>query len=92
MREISKNLSGVDISENMISKAKELNIYDNLFVGDIVEVLSLVREKYDLFVALDVLIYVGDVESIFKAVRNIVIESRYLFFRLKFKKKMAIPF
>ena len=70
LREISKNLSGVDISENMISKAKELNIYDNLFVGDIVEVLSSVREKYDLFVALDVLIYVGDVESIFKVVRE----------------------
>jgi predicted TPR repeat methyltransferase len=70
LREISKNLSGVDISENMVSKAEELNIYDNLFVGDIIEVLGSAREKYDLFVALDVLVYVGDVESIFKAVRT----------------------
>ena len=87
LREISKNLSGVDISENMISKAKELNIYDNLFVGDIVDVLGSVREKYDLFVALDVLIYVGDVESIFKAIRTYCHRESLFVFSIEVQEK-----
>jgi len=70
LRGISNNLNGIDISVNMVSKARDLGIYDSLFVGDIVEILSLVKEKYDLFIALDVLIYIGEVESIFNAVKN----------------------
>jgi predicted TPR repeat methyltransferase len=70
LSDISEHLSGIDISENMISKADELDVYDNLYTGDIVEVLNTVQENFDLFVALDVLIYVGDVESIFKTVHK----------------------
>ena len=70
LSEISEHLSGIDISENMISKADELDVYDNLYTGDIVEALNAVQENFDLFVALDVLIYVGDVESIFKTVHK----------------------
>ena len=70
LSEISEHLSGIDISENMISKADELDVYDNLYTGDIVEVLNAVQENFDLFVALDVLIYVGDVESIFNTVHK----------------------
>ena len=70
LSEISEHLSGIDISENMISKADELDVYDNLYTGDIVDVLNAVQENFDLFVALDVLIYVGDVESIFNTVHK----------------------
>ena len=70
LSEISEHLSGIDISENMISKADELDVYDNLYTGDIVEVLNAVQENFDLFVALDVLIYVGDVESIFNTIHK----------------------
>jgi predicted TPR repeat methyltransferase len=63
-------LTGIDLSENMIKKAKKLDIYDSLIVGDIVEQLELSEEKYDLFVALDVFIYIGDLTSIFNAVRK----------------------
>ena len=70
LRSISNNLTGIDISVNMVSKARDLGIYDSLIVGDIVEILSLSKEKYDLFIALDVLIYIGEVKSIFNAVKN----------------------
>ena len=70
LREISTNLIGIDISKNMILKAEMLGIYDKLINGEIVEELDSLAEKFALFVALDVLIYVGDVESIFKAVRK----------------------
>ena len=70
LRDISNNLTGIDLSENMVVKARELDVYDSLIVGDIVEILSTAQEKYDLFIALDVLIYIGEVESIFNAVKN----------------------
>ena len=68
LRDISTNLIGIDISENMVSEAEKLNIYDTLIVGDIVEKLNASHDKFDLLVALDVLIYIGDVQSIFQAV------------------------
>ena len=70
LREISINLSGFDISENMIYEAEKLDIYDTLTVGDIVEKLNESQDKFDLLVVLDVLIYIGDVQSIFKAIRK----------------------
>ena len=70
LRDISSHLTGIDISENMISEAEKLDIYDNLIVGDIVETLSSSQEKIDLFVALDVLIYIGDALLTFQAVRE----------------------
>ena len=70
LRDISTNLFGVDISENMLFEAEKLNIYDTLIVGDIVEKLNASQDKFDLLVALDVLIYIGDVKSTFQAVRK----------------------
>lgn len=70
LREISDNLTGIDLSSNMIDKARKLDIYDNLIVGDIVEQLGLLEEKYDLFVALDVFIYIGEPTNFFNAVKK----------------------
>jgi len=70
LRDISSNLTGVDISESMIYEAEKLDIYDNLIVGDIVEKLNAFQDKFDLFIALDVLIYIGDTKSTFQAVRK----------------------
>ena len=58
------------IAANMIDKARKLDIYDSLIVGDIVEKLELLEEKYDLFVALDVFIYIGEPTAFFNAVRK----------------------
>ena len=34
LRDISNNLTGIDISSNMVAKTRELGVYDHLFVGD----------------------------------------------------------
>jgi predicted TPR repeat methyltransferase len=70
LRNISTNLFGVDISENMIFEAEKLDIYDTLIIGDLVEKLNASHDKFDLLVALDVLIYIGDAKSTFQAVRK----------------------
>jgi len=81
--EFSDNLTGIDLSENMIKKAKKLDIYDSLIVGDIVEKLELSEEKYDLFVALDVFIYIGDVASIFNAVKKCSNKNSFFIFSIE---------
>jgi len=70
LRDISDNLTGIDISNNMITKTRELNVYDHLIAGDIVDILSSSKEKYNLFIALDVFIYIGELTKIFKTVRK----------------------
>ena len=70
LRDISNNLTGIDLSSNMVAKTRELDVYDRLIVGDIVDILSSSKEKYDLFIALDVFIYVGELTKIFKTVRQ----------------------
>jgi len=83
LRGISNYLTGIDISINMVSKARGLGIYDSLIVGDIVEILSASKRKYDLFIALDVLIYIGDVKSIFNAVKNCCNKSGLFIFSIE---------
>ena len=70
LRDISNNLTGIDLSSNMVAKTRELDVYDLLIVGDIVDILSSSEEKYDLFIALDVFIYIGELTKIFKTVRQ----------------------
>jgi predicted TPR repeat methyltransferase len=70
LRSICKNLTGIDLSKKMLEEARKLKIYDNLIAGDIVKILNSSSLSYDLFIALDVLIYIGEVGSIFKSVRE----------------------
>jgi predicted TPR repeat methyltransferase len=83
LRDISNNLTGIDLSENMVAKARELDVYDSLIVGDIVDTLSSSKEKYDLFISLDVLIYIGDVKSIFNEVRNCCNKNAFFIFSVE---------
>ena len=63
----SKILTGIDLSEKMIEKAEELNLYDNLIVGEITEELLASPISYDLVIAADVFVYIGGLSDIFSA-------------------------
>jgi len=72
-RPICKRLVGIDLSPKMIAKAREKKIYDiieNIEINDYLEQNS---EKYDLLIAADVLIYIGDLSRLFS---NIAAVSR----------------
>lgn len=62
--EITRSMTGIDLSPKMIEKAREKEIYDHLAVDDVVGFLESDPTTYDLIVASDVLIYVGEMESI----------------------------
>lgn len=66
-RPVCEKLSGVDLSGNMVAQAQEKGIYDQLHVGEINEYLLSSKQRYDLFVAADVLTYIGDLQPLFAA-------------------------
>ena len=83
LRDISENLTGIDLSRNMVAKARELEVYDHLIEGDIVDTLSTSTEKYDLFIALDVFIYVGELTKFFKTVRDCCNKNAFFIFSIE---------
>lgn len=67
LRPMSRRLVGVDLSPAMIDKARERNVYDRLEVGNILELLGRDPAQWDLLIAADVLMYVGDLTPLFDA-------------------------
>lgn len=65
-KERALKLSGVDLSEMMIDAARRRGLYDHLTLGDITVALEGVNEAYDLIIAADVFIYVGELERVFE--------------------------
>lgn len=59
---------GVDLSEEMLTHAKAKAAYDELDCGNIVDFLS-GQHKFDLFIAADVIIYIGNLDPLFAAIR-----------------------
>ncbi len=64
---VARSLVGVDLSPRMLAKARELNIYDTLIEAD-VEALD-IASTFDIVVAADVLVYLGDLTKLFATVR-----------------------
>mmetsp|Transcript_16800 Transcript_16800/g.23785 ORF Transcript_16800/g.23785 Transcript_16800/m.23785 type:complete len:563 (+) Transcript_16800:75-1763(+) len=79
---ITHQLVGVDLSPEMIEKAKQRNCYSKVVVGDVESIFSSYdhpndikpmlddSQMFDLVVACDVFVYIGDLRSIFDTVRE----------------------
>lgn len=67
-REITKRLAGVDVSALMLAKARQKNLYDRLDHEELLAFLEGNGENYDLFIAADVLVYLGDPQPFFSAI------------------------
>ena len=63
-REVADSLAGMDLSEVMLQKAAEKQIYDRLEKGDVNE-LDMPSRNADLVIAADVFVYVGDLQRAF---------------------------
>jgi predicted TPR repeat methyltransferase len=67
---LARTLTGVDLSSNMLKIARQRQIYDSLICGELVEFLRKQAKSFDLAVAADVFIYIGDLSSVFHGVRG----------------------
>ena len=66
-RDLARTLTGIDLSEKMLEKARQRDVYDELASSDIVSFLSPARDAYDLIIAVDVFVYIVDLGQIFMA-------------------------
>ncbi|MCA1405224.1 methyltransferase domain-containing protein [Ensifer sp. IC3342] len=74
LRDMADDITGIDLSENMVEIAHEKDIYETLYVAEAVDFLDDNDEApFDLIVATDVLPYMGALEALFfGAVDNLV--------------------
>ncbi len=63
-------LGGVDLAPKMLAQAEARGVYDRLDHGDVIEHLRAGDERFELIVAGDVMIYLGDLAPVFAAVRD----------------------
>jgi predicted TPR repeat methyltransferase len=66
-RPLAARLDGIDLSPAMIDKARARGIYDHLQVADLESALAGAGPGYDLILAADTLVYLGDLTAVFKA-------------------------
>lgn len=74
LRDMAEDITGVDLSENMVEIAHEKDLYETLYVAEAVDYLDDNDDQpFDLIVATDVLPYMGALEALFfGAVDNLV--------------------
>lgn len=79
-RPLAGQLDGMDLSPAMIEQARAKNIYDRLMVGDIETALT---GTYDLVIAADTLVYLGDLEPVMRTVRAGLSGDGYFLFTVE---------
>jgi predicted TPR repeat methyltransferase len=72
LRPLARHLAGIDLSEKMLDKARESGLYDELACADIVDWLRRRDAEWDLVLAADVLVYVGDLAPLFGQVARVL--------------------
>ena len=79
VRPMAARLTGVDLSARMIEKARSLGVYDRLEQADVIEFLGGSQDGWDLVLAADVFIYVGDLEPVFARLERAMAEGVFCF-------------
>ena len=70
IKKVCEYLEGVDLSEKMLTKAKQKNAYNKLIKRDITEYLSKASLNFDYFVSTDVFVYIGDMSDVFRLIKS----------------------
>lgn len=62
LRPLSQSLVGVDLAQKMVELARERDLYDELLVSDLCTFMEYRPSAFDVIVAVDVLVYFGDLQ------------------------------
>jgi predicted TPR repeat methyltransferase len=76
-------LDGIDLSPEMIEKARARGVYDGLAIGDIESGFG--TACYDLVLAADTLVYLGDLEATMKVVAQALRADGFFLFTVESK-------
>ena len=69
-RSLCRRLTGVDLSSPMLERARAKGLYDRIAREELVTFLEMMGDDYDLFIATDVFIYLGNLAPLFSQVRR----------------------
>jgi predicted TPR repeat methyltransferase len=77
------HLTGVDLSDKMIEKSNEKNFYDELHNCDIGVFLDNYATEYDLVIAADVFVYIGNIAELVKIIYEKQKKNGYFMFSIE---------
>jgi predicted TPR repeat methyltransferase len=83
-KDLATQLDGIDLSPAMIEQARSSGIYDGLAIGDIES--GLTAEAYELIIAADTLVYLGDLEAIMQSVARALRPDGFFLFTVEQKE------
>lgn len=91
LKPFAKKLIGVDLSENMLSVAREKKCYDELLLSDVADALKQYVE-IDFIVAADVFTYIGDLRDIFMHAKKSLAKNGLFIFTVEktFEKEFVL--
>jgi predicted TPR repeat methyltransferase len=81
--DIADYLAGIDISPKMLEQARGKEIYDELYLGDLCEQLQQFPGVYDMFIATDVMVYIGNLKPLFSIVSSKAQPGAYFVFSVE---------
>jgi predicted TPR repeat methyltransferase len=81
--DMANAIDGVDLSPSMIAKARARDIYRELIVGDIETALAQLASTYDLVLAADTVVYIGDLTVLMREVERKISEDGYFLFTVE---------
>lgn len=79
-RPLAKRLVGVDLSSKMIDKARQRDLYDEVAVDDVITFMQGQASAYDIILAADVFVYIGELAATFQAARSTLRSKGYFVF------------
>jgi len=82
---LAHRLDGIDLSPAMVEKARARNLYDHLAVADIETALSGDDLAFDLIVAADTLVYLGELARVFADARRRLKPDGFFLFTVEAK-------
>lgn len=79
LRPLARHLTGLDLSAVMLERSRAGGAYDRLEQADATQFLASTDQRFDLVVAADVLIYIGDPGPLFAAVARAMPRGLFAF-------------
>lgn len=74
------HLVGIDLSPDMLAKARERNIYQDLIEGDLAAVMARRTDRFDIVAAAVVLYHIADLAPFFREAARLLVPGGRLFF------------
>jgi predicted TPR repeat methyltransferase len=79
----ARRLVGVDLSDGMLTQAREKHVYDTLLKTELTAYLRAHRESFDAIVSADALCYFGDLTEVFTAMATSLRDDGLVVFTLE---------